>query len=415
MNEPADPTRPTPRSSHFRALDGVRGLAILMVIAYHAVGATLYPDVLLGWLRPLLMSGWAGVDLFFALSGFLITTLLLREEDRERLAGRPARFSLSRFYLRRALRILPAFATVLALNVLVFSRLAPSAGLDEIERSRFGLWPYGTFWANYIIAYGPRWLGHAFAQGRDAYAITWSLCVEEHFYLLWPFFLFLCKGARPRVAVSAAVCLLLPIMRHLAVGLDWDTRLAVHFASHYRLDSILWGALAALLAEHLTWADRTRRLALAGGLAVVVVLAATNTMTVQPTAKALGFSLGFSALAITGALLLLELVHRPGTWLGRLFEFRPLVAVGRVSYGMYLLHLPMMDLAMRILFAVPRRPTLANLGMAIVFFWGVSFAAAQVLYLVVEKRFLALKDRVSRSNAQVPGSDGTAINAPWKP
>src|SRR5512146_2421844 len=125
MNEPADPTpRPaTAAAFHVRSFDGVRGLAILLVIAYHTVGATAYPDATLGWARPLLMSGWAGVDIFFALSGFLITTLLLREENRERLAGRPARFSLSRFYLRRALRILPAFFAVFALNVFVFSRL----------------------------------------------------------------------------------------------------------------------------------------------------------------------------------------------------------------------------------------------------------------------------------------------------
>jgi peptidoglycan/LPS O-acetylase OafA/YrhL len=398
MSEPEPAPRPTPHSFHLRSFDGVRGLAILMVIAYHAVGTTMYPDALLGWVRPLLMSGWAGVDLFFALSGFLITTLLLREEDRERQAGRPARFSLLRFYLRRALRILPAFYTVLALNVLVFSRLpfVPTAELTEIQHSRFGLWPYGTFWANYLLAYGPRWLEHAFAHGRDAYAVYWSLCVEEHFYLLWPFFLFLCKGLRARVAVSAVVCLLLSIIRHLAIGLDWDQPLAVHYASHYRLDSILWGGMAALLARHLSWSDRIRRLALAGALAIVASLAVTNTMSVRPIGQALGFSLGFSSLAITGALLLLELTHRPGTWLARLFEFRPLVAVGRVSYGMYLLHLPMMDVAMRIFFAVPRKPTLANLGMAIVLFWAVSFAAAQLLYTLVEKRFLALKDRVAR-------------------
>lgn len=398
MSEPEPAPHPAPRSFHFRSFDGVRGLAILMVIAYHAVGTTMYPDARLGWVRPLLMSGWAGVDLFFALSGFLITTLLLREEERERLAGRPARFSLLRFYLRRALRILPAFYAVWALNVLVLSRLpfVPAAGLAEIRHSRFGLWPYGTFWANYLLAYGPRWLGQAFVPGRDAYAVYWSLCVEEHFYLLWPFFLFLCKGLRTRLAVSAGVCLLLPIIRHLAIGLEWDQPLAVHYASHYRLDSILWGGMAALLAGHLTWSDRTRRLALVGGLAVITSLAVTNTMSVRPIGKALGFSLGFSSLAITGALLLLELTHRPATWLGRLFEFRPLVAVGRVSYGMYLLHLPMMDLAMRILFAVPRKPTVINLGMAIVFFWAVSFAAAQLLYHLVEKRFLALKDRVAR-------------------
>ncbi len=395
MNERADPPpRPsTGHPFHVRSLDGVRGLAILMVIAYHAVSTTRYPDATLGWARFLLLSGWAGVDLFFALSGFLITSLLLREEGRERLAGRPARFSMPRFYLRRIFRILPAFYVVLALNALVLSRFAPSADLRAIEHSRFGLWPYGTFWANYLLAYGSRWWGHAFVPGGDAYAVTWSLCVEEHFYLLWPLFLFLCKGLRGRVAVSLAVCLLLPIARHLAIAFAWDRPLAVHFASHYRLDSILWGGLAALMASRLTWKDRTRRLALGVGLTIIVTLVVTDTMSVRPIGTSLGFSLGFSSLAITGSLLLLELTRKPGTWLARMFELRPLMSVGRVSYGMYLLHLPVMDLAMRILFAVPRKPTLPNLALAIVFFWAATFMAALLLYHLVEKRFLALKDR----------------------
>jgi peptidoglycan/LPS O-acetylase OafA/YrhL len=265
--------------------------------------------------------------------------------------------------------------------------------LGAIEHSRFGLWPYATFWSNYLLAYGSRWLGHAFIPGNEGYAVFWSLCVEEHFYLLWPAFLCLCKGLRTRVVVSAVVCLLLPIARHLAIGLDWDRPLAVHFASHYRLDSILWGGLAALLAGRITWGDRSRRAALLAGMGIIVSLVVTDTMSVRPIGRALGFSLGFSTLAITGAILLLELTRRPDTWLSRLFELRPLAAVGRVSYGMYLLHLPVMDLAMRLLFAVPRKPTLVNLGMAIVLFWAATYLAALLLYHLVERRFLALKDR----------------------
>jgi len=384
-----------PAAFHFRSFDGVRGLAILMVIAYHAVSTTHYPDATLGWVRPWLMAGWAGVDLFFGLSGFLITSLLLREEDRELHAGRPQHFSLGRFYLRRVFRILPAFYAVFALDACLFSRLpfVPSAGLTEIEHSALGLLPYGTFWANYIISYGPRWSGHVVLLPREAYSVYWSLCVEEHFYLLWPIFLFAVKRTSVRMAVSLAVCLALPVLRHLAIAGGWDQPLAVHFASHYRLDSILWGGLAALAAGRIAWRDSTRRLLLGAGAVLIALLAATNTMSVRPIGTAIGFSAGFSLLALTTAILLLELTRRPNTWLCRALEFRPLVAVGRVSYGMYLLHLPVMDLGMLLLFAVPRRPTVLNLGMAIVFFWFVTFAAAQLLYHVVEKRFLALKDR----------------------
>jgi len=389
------PAAGAPTAVHFRSFDGVRGLAILMVIAYHAVGTTAYPDATLGWVRPWLMAGWAGVDLFFGLSGFLITSLLLREEDREVRVGRPQHFSLGRFYLRRVFRILPAFYAVFALDACLLSRyhFVPSAGLSEIEHSALGLWPYGTFWANYIISYGPRWAGHHVLLPREAYSVFWSLCVEEHFYLLWPMFLCLVKRTRVRVAVSLAVCLTLPVLRHLAIASGWDQPLAVHFASHYRLDSILWGCLAALVAGRIGWRDSTRRLLLGAGAVLIALLVVTNTMSVRPIGKPLGFSAGFSLLALTTAILLLELTRRPNTWLCRLLEFRPLVAVGRVSYGMYLLHLPVLDLGMVLLFAVPRRPTILNLGMAIVYFWFVTFAAAQLLYQLVEKRFLALKDR----------------------
>ena len=400
IREPSSPTQQPPAAGaptafHFRSFDGVRGLAILMVIAYHAVSTTAYPDATLGWVRPWLMAGWAGVDLFFGLSGFLITSLLLREERRELLAGRPQRFSLGRFYLRRVFRILPAFYAVFALNTCLLAHypFVPSAGLSEIRHSALGLLPYGTFWANYVIAYGPRWAGHTVLLPREAYSVYWSLCVEEHFYLLWPIFLCLVKRTSLRVAVSLAVCLALPVLRHVAVASGWDHPLAVHFASHYRLDSILWGGLAALTAGRIAWRDSTRRLLLGTGAVFIGLLLVTNTMSVRPTGRPLGFSVGFSLLALTTAILLLELTRRPNTWLGRALELRPLVAVGRVSYGMYLLHLPVMDLGLILLFAVPRRPTLLNLGVAIIFFWLITFAAAQLLYHLVEKRFLALKDR----------------------
>ena len=384
-----------PTGFHFRSFDGVRGLAILMVIAYHAVSTTAYPDATLGWVRPWLMAGWAGVDLFFGLSGFLITSLLLREEDREMRAGRPQGFSLGRFCLRRVFRILPAFYAVFALDTCLLARypFVPSAGLSEIRHSALGLVPYGTFWANYIMSYGPRWTGHVVLLPREAYAVYWSLCVEEHFYLLWPIFLCLVKRTSARVAVSLGVCLALPVLRHLALASGWDQPLAVHFASHYRLDSILWGGLAALVAGRIVWRDATRRLLLGAGAILIALLAGTNTMSVRPIGQPIGFSAGFSLLALTTAILLLELTRRPNTWLCRALEFRPLVAVGRVSYGMYLLHLPVMDLGMVFLFAAPRRPTILNLGVAIIYFWFITFAAAQVLYHLVEKRFLALKDR----------------------
>jgi len=389
--------RPTPSGDdRFRGFDGLRGIAILSVIVYHGILTSRFPHTLLGPARPLLLAGWTGVDLFFALSGFLITSLLLREEEREKAAGRPARFSIGRFYLRRGLRILPAFYGVLLLEVFVFSRWAmmPSASLAGVRDSPLGLVPFAAFFANYAIAYGPRWFGAAYVQPGTALDVYWSLCVEEHFYLLWPLFLLLVRSTRNRLLSALVVGFALPILRFLVMAEGWDTPLAVHYASHYRLDSILWGGTAAIVSGKMRLAEGKRRLLIALGCALILLLIFTDTMAVFPVGRPLGFSLGFSLLSLTSSLLLLELAAQPGTRLARALEFRPLSAVGKVSYGMYLLHLPMMDLGTVLLFAVPRPPTGINLLLALGLFAVLAYAGAWVLYHLVEKRFLALRRRL---------------------
>jgi peptidoglycan/LPS O-acetylase OafA/YrhL len=383
----------------FRGFDGLRGIAILLVIVYHGVLATRYPHTMLGAARYFLLGGWTGVDLFFALSGFLITSLLLREEASSLAAKGTQHFSLGRFYLRRIFRILPAFYAVLLLDVLVFSRFAviPSANLHAIRTSSLGLWPFATFWGNYAIAYSGRWFGGTLAAPAGAYEVFWSLCVEEHFYLLWPLFLLLVKRWQLRVAVAASIGVLLATLRYLAIATGWEQPIAVHYLSHYRIDSILWGGSAAILSTHLRLPDRWRRSMIAGLAAAVIVLVLTDTMSVFPVGKALGFSLGFSLLSLTTSLLLLELVVHPTGLAARLLELPVLTRVGKVSYGMYLLHLPMMDLAMLVLFATPRRPTPLNLLMALALFAVVSYLAAWILYRTVERTFLAIKDRYFRS------------------
>lgn len=389
------PSHSQVQARRFRGFDGLRGIAILLVIVYHGITASAFPIPALGALRPLCLAGWTGVDLFFALSGFLITSLLLREEARALRAGQPAHFSLWRFYLRRAFRILPAFYAVFLLDAFVFSRsrLFASSFVDGIRTSPLGLLPYATFWTNYQVVYGSHWWGSAMHRPGGAFEVFWSLCVEEHFYLLWPVFLLLVKTTRARVSVSIGLCVALAGLRYAAIALAWDTPLAVHYASHYRLDSILWGATPAILAGRLPWSPRLRRCLLGLGLALILALVMTDTMSVRPVGKPLGFSVGFSLLALTTSLILLELVDKPDTWLTSLLEFRPLAAVGKVSFGMYLLHFPMIDLGMAVLAQASMRPTLLNLASALVLFATLSFVAAWVLYQTVEKRFLAIKDR----------------------
>ena len=371
-------------------------MAILLVLVWHTRVVTAFPVEGLGAAWPLVMMGWAGVDLFFALSGFLITTLLLREEARRVEAGRPPGFSLPRFYARRALRILPVFYAVFILNAYLLSwfPVFRSINVQEVRQqgSPFGLVPYATFLGTYFLAYGRSWLGPSITQPGEAFQVFWSLCVEEHFYLLWPAFLLLVRSRRARVLASLTICLGLPLLRAAALARGWDSHLVVHFASHYRLDSILWGGLAALVLPRLALGASTRRWLLAGVAGLIAVLVGSRALSVQPPPSALGAGLGLSLLAAWTALLLVDLVREPQSLLARVLEWRPLVKLGQLSYALYLIHLPMMDLGFAWLFAAPRAPTLVNLALACTLFTVLGVAAAWVLNRTIERPALALKD-----------------------
>ena len=423
----ADGPGPLATSGRFPGFDGLRAVAILLVLLWHTAVVTRFPAEALGPLRPLVMTGWAGVDLFFALSGFLITALLLREE---RAHGgtdggtEPGRIDLWRFYLRRALRILPVFYAVFLLKTYLLSRssLFSSIRVQELwaAESPLGLIPYATFWGTYFLGYlWPRF-GHTMpVHPGEAYDVYWSLYVEEHFYLLWPLFLVLVRSRRSRVQVALAVCLLLGVLRTIAVLRQPGLFVLVQQVSHYRIDSILWGALGALLLDGgqaggqskvgldaglarlgqlaaCLLSSRGRRLALAAVAATCLLLVLTGALSMLPRGTALGLGLGLSLLAVGTTLLLAELVLAPHTRLARMLEWRPLAAIGRLSFAAYLVHLPMMDVGRAIFFAAPRAQHVGNLLLAFVLFTALSLAAALLLHLAVERPFLALKDRYRR-------------------
>jgi peptidoglycan/LPS O-acetylase OafA/YrhL len=389
--------------ARFRGFDGLRGVAILLVLLWHTRSATQFPVGALGPARPLVMTGWAGVDLFFALSGFLITSLLLREEAARVAAGAAPGFALGRFYLRRALRILPVFYAVFLLNSFLLSRfeLFESIRAQQVwhEGSRFGLWPYALFLGTYFLGYGRAVLAPDAVLPGEAYEVFWSLSVEEHFYLLWPAFLLLCRSTRVRVAVSLAVCLGLPVLRELATARGWDQPWFVHFASQYRLDSILWGGLAALARPQLSLATRTRRGLLAAMGLGIVALVGTHSLSVLPRPTPLGAGLGLSLLAAGTALLLIEMVVDPSARLVRALEWRPLVGLGKLSYAVYLIHLPMMDVGRVLVFARPRTPNLLNFLLAFGVFGSLSVLAAWILHRLIERPALAVKQHLELREA----------------
>jgi peptidoglycan/LPS O-acetylase OafA/YrhL len=301
-----DPATPAYVTGYRPWLDGVRAIAVLLVAVQHTMGQ-----------MPVDL-GFVGVGLFFALSGYLITSLLL---DERALRGT---VSLSRFYLRRAARLVPA----LVLVVIVCNTLFVAAGdYAPLRGSLAAL----TYTANYAEV-----LRGDFVRG---FGPTWSLAVEEHFYLLWPLGLLWVTrrhGLRASLAATLGVCVAALLWRATLAGLHARHSL-LEIGSFERADSLLYGCAAAI-AVRLGWRPR-RSMVWAGVAAVACMPVAFNhdTYTVAVIAPA--------ALAIAGAVVVAGLDYAPASALRRVLSLRAIVAIGVFSYGIYLWHGPLMRVA----------------------------------------------------------------------
>ena len=292
------------RLQHNPAFDGLRAVAVILVIADHC-------DI------SVFDQGYFGVDLFFVLSGFLITRLLVDEIDST------GRIDLLRFYLRRLLRLTPALLLMLTAYLLIAPSLWPQLDLMSHVRDAalvaFYLSDYSqAFWHN------PKVLIH-----------TWSLSVEEHFYLIWPFAVLLLAriGHRWRLVVLVGIYLLASAWRIYGYEtLGWD-------ATYYRFDTRMSGLVSgALLATFLRHKD-----SISEGLANVAGLVAWAALTVCLSIGYWGAPWSLvvmTNLAHVAAFGLLISASAKDSWVSSVLSARPLVGIGIISYGMYLWHYP---------------------------------------------------------------------------
>ena len=292
-------------------LDGWRAVAILAVLLCHASASLfspggIHPDA---WLQSLAYKGASGVEVFFGISGLLICSRLLDE------CRRAGRIDLRRFYIRRACRILPA-----SLAYLGVAGLIALARPMEVEPREW--WGCLLFVRNYLPdpAHGGWYTGH-----------FWSLSVEEHFYLLWPALL-IAWGAADARRRTFALALAVASWGALDLRNRWLTGLLPGVRpmsrTDVRLDGLLWGCwMALVLADPARRARAARWLSGWRGLAATAALA-TFVLARLPMEKVAVAFLVPVALAAT--------VLNPRQALGRLLEWGPLRAVGRISYSLYL-------------------------------------------------------------------------------
>jgi peptidoglycan/LPS O-acetylase OafA/YrhL len=331
-------------------LDAVRGIAILVVLAHNLHGFDSLP------LSYLTNYGWMGVDLFFALSGFLITGILL---DSKSSAG-----YFRNFYARRCLRIWPLYYSVLILMFVIVPLARPQDTAELLQRSS-PWWSYPFFLQNFLVAQP------ALAVGP--LGVSWSLAVEELFYLVWPFFVKLFSPARLQI-LAWAVLLASPGVRLFFLTHHW----IIYSNPLCRLDGIMAGALLAM---------QVRKAGSGPGLllqpAWVVFLIAGSLAIMTATYEVMW--LAFSMAAIASAALVYLALFATNTWFRALLTNRFLMFTGTISYGLYLLH-KIPDDAFKRLHWKEAHPVAA--------FWAavaVSYVLAIVSWKLLEKPFLNLK------------------------
>jgi peptidoglycan/LPS O-acetylase OafA/YrhL len=377
-----------PKSAYYVALDGLRAVAVIMVFFQHYGAGHAF---LFGW-------GWTGVDIFFVLSGFLITGILYDSQHKTH--------RYRDFYIRRTLRIFPLYYFIWIIVLLV----APFAHWQwDI---RWALWPaYLGNYARFFFLHQPggsyrfdkltfgapvsSWFGYPVHLYIGHF---WSLCVEEQFYLIWPFVVYQVRRRETLIKICLSVIVLSPIVRGLlSVTLSPEL---LHMELFYRslptrLDALLIGGLVALTLRgpEETMVRRLRRpLLLASAiLFIALYLICVKALSLPFVGSATNWIgvFGFTLIDVFAAALILECIH-PGSFLGSALSWKPLRALGIISYGFYvyhdLLHDFYSDLAHRISsrYAYPLTLLIAFTATLLI---------AALSYRLLEKPLLKLKER----------------------
>jgi peptidoglycan/LPS O-acetylase OafA/YrhL len=340
------------------ALDGLRAISVLGVMLYHG---------LVSWLP----GGFLGVDVFFVLSGYLITSILLAEWQTW------GHIDLVRFYLRRARRLLPALVVVV-LAVAVWARLV--AAPDKYSEIRWDGVSTLLYVANWRFVFAHQSYFDQFGD-PSPFRHMWSLCIEEQFYLLFPSLLVgllaMTRGRRTRTAIWLGIG---AVTSALVMAWLFDPAAdpsRVYYGTDTRAQELLIGAAVAVLmsrrAEPGAWTRRVAAIASLGALVAIL----GGFAGIQDS-DAVMYRGGFLGLAVICALLIVAMDLSPRGPVTRLLSLPPAVWTGKISYGLYLWHWPLY------IALSPARTGLAGNGLLAVRI-AVTFAVATASYWIIER------------------------------
>lgn len=362
-------------------LDGIRGLATFSILAWHYVHRVLLapePGTAFAYLKSSLFLSWSGVDLFFVLSGFLIAGILMDNRDTKNY------YRL--FYLRRICRTFPLYYLLIAAYLTLSPFYVNYSSSKSWESWETFVWNPAIFIGSYLTF--TQNLSMAFYGGFGAFAlaVTWSLAIEEQFYLLFPILIrWTPRSLLPLVLLCGALAA--PILRTVV---PWSYGF---FLMPCRIDPLFVGALLAYIFRTppaLAFLERHK----AGLYPVLAVLLLGTVHTGAYYDKTAFGGLGFTWVALLYAVMIVIALLRHDSIIARVARTSSLVWLGQVSYGVYLFHLPILDLVHG--WVRHRTPTLDD-GEGLILTVGSLIATlvlAQLLHSFVERPIIALGHRL---------------------
>ncbi|WP_256788400.1 acyltransferase [Frankia sp. AvcI1] len=387
---------PATAKPHNPALDGLRAIAVLAVFVHH---------------MGLLPGGYLGVDLFLVLSGFLITGLLLAERDRT------GRISLRAFWGRRAFRLLPAFYVFAVVGVpLVLLLKSHSDQVQFLWNGLASVFYVANIQRTFDPPGGDSWFGH-----------TWTLSMEEQFYLLWPLALVVICGRsrlRRRLPTLLIGAILLVVIWREILIVDGQENLRIYFGPDGRVDSLLVGCLLgvwrhqAVAPPALGWSSRgprqaailrdVARLGPAALMALVALFVFGPDLHGRPNWLAYG---GYTAVAAVAAVAVLAADQQRPAWLAGFLSTRVMSWIGRISYSFYLWHFPVTGTALDKL--MPRVGRVPAAGVALVISMGLASASYYLVERPVQRRRPAWTNpgtgRVPRQRTDAAPAGGVGV------